>query len=203
MFAAGDADADPQQGWDKGACRQLRHQRPFQRRAHGRRRTGRAGGAKDRLRLGPGGNDPDASAERLRGFLAGLEQAGVVAMAAYDGDHTYDAGRRAAREFCTARTRPDGVFCGNDLMAMGFKDTAEEEFGLTAPSNYQLVGYDNIETAGYRPYRLSTVAQDMAAVIAAAVRGINELVEKPEKSIRVTVPVEFIARTTTTERVPE
>lgn len=152
---------------------------------------------------GHGGNDPDASAERLRGFLAGLEQAGAVAIAAHDGDHTYESGRQAAREFFTARTGPDGVFCGNDLMAMGFKDTAEEEFRLTAPSDFQLIGYDNIETAGYRPYRLSTVAQDMAAVIAAAVRGINELVEKPDKSIRVTVPVEFIARNTTAERGPK
>lgn len=146
---------------------------------------------------GQGGNDPDASEERLRGFLAGLERAGAVAIAAYDGDHSYEAGRRAAREFFASLSRPDGIFCGNDLMAMGFKDTAEEEFNFTAPRDYQLIGYDNVETASYRPYRLSTVAQDMGAVIAAAVRGINSLVEDPEKSIRVTVPVEFIARSTT------
>lgn len=149
---------------------------------------------------GQGGNDPDASEERLRGFLAGLEQAGAVAMAAYDGDHSYDAGNRAARQFFSGRSRPDGIFCGNDLMAMGFKDTAAEEFNLTAPQNYQLIGYDNVDTASYLPYRLSTVAQDMNAVISAAVRGINALVENSEKSIRVTVPVEFIARSTTSEK---
>lgn len=149
---------------------------------------------------GQGGNDPGASEERLRGFLAGLEQAETIAMAAYDGDHSYESGCRAARNFFSARNCPDGVFCGNDLMALGFKDTAEEEFGLLAPNDYQLIGYDNVETAGYRPYRLSTVAQDMSAVISSAVRGINSLVEDSERSIRVTVPVEFIARSTTSRK---
>lgn len=142
-------------------------------------------------------NDPDASEERMRGFLAGLEQNGVAACAAFEGDHSYDAGRRAARDFFTSRTPPDGVFCGNDLMAMGFKDAAREIFDFSPPVDFQLIGYDDIEMASYAPYRLSTIAQNLEAIIQAAVRGINELVEKPEKSIRVTVPVNFIERGTT------
>ena len=110
-------------------------------------------------------NDPDASEERMRGFLAGLERVGMVACAAHEGDHSYDSGVRAAREFFAASTRPDGVFCGNDMMAMGFMDVARETFGLIPPDDYQLVGYDNIEMANWAPYRLSTIAQNMEAVI--------------------------------------
>ncbi|QKV20041.1 LacI family DNA-binding transcriptional regulator [Oricola thermophila] len=144
-------------------------------------------------------NDPDASEERMRGFLAGLERVGMVACAAHEGDHSYDSGVRAAREFFAASTRPDGVFCGNDMMAMGFMDVARETFGLIPPDDYQLVGYDNIEMANWAPYRLSTIAQNMEAVIAATVRGVRQLVEKPDHSIRVVVPVKFIARNTTRE----
>lgn len=142
-------------------------------------------------------NDPDASEERMRGFLTGLERAGMVACAAHEGDHSYDSGVRAACEFFGASARPDGVFCSNDLMAMGFMDAARERFGLTAPDDYQIVGYDDVEMARWAAYRLSTIAQDMGAVITATVKGVRQLVEKPDHSIRVVVPVDFVARNTT------
>lgn len=139
----------------------------------------------------------DPSEARIQGFLAGLEQAGTKADFAFEGDHSYESGAQAVRQFFAAPNPPDGVFCGNDMMAMGFKDTAREAFGKTAPQDYQLIGYDNIEMANWVAYRLSTVAQNMDAVIDATVQGIRQLLEKPDKSVRVTLPVDLIERSTT------
>lgn len=141
----------------------------------------------------------DASAERVSGFLAGLDAAGRVAAFAFEGDHSYASGVRAAQEFFTAAAPPDGVFCGNDLMAMGFKDTAREQFGREAPRDYQLIGYDDIEMASWAPYRLSTVAQNMDAVIKATVRAIQRLMQDPERSVHTTLPVELVERSTTSK----
>lgn len=144
----------------------------------------------------PANADPGEA--RTQGFLAGLERAGTVAAFAFEGDHTYESGARAAREFFASPAPPDGVFCGNDMMAMGFKDTAREIFGKTVPQDYQLIGYDNIEMANWGAYRLSTVAQNMDAVIDATVKGIRQLLENPDRSVRVTLPVSLIERSTTT-----
>nr|WP_281004455.1 substrate-binding domain-containing protein [Notoacmeibacter marinus] len=142
-------------------------------------------------------NDPDASEERMRGFLAGLEQAGKAACAAYEGDHSYESGVRAAHSVFMGRTVPDGIFCSNDMMAMGFMDAARDTFGLAAASDYQLVGYDDIDMASWAPYQLSTVAQDMEAVITATVNGVQCLLDTPDQPVRVVVPVNFVARKTT------
>lgn len=141
--------------------------------------------------------NPDPSEARIQGFLAGLEQAGTVAAFAYEGDHSYESGARAAREFFAVADPPDGIFCGNDMMAMGFKDAARVAFGKNAPRDYQLIGYDDIEMANWAAYRLSTVAQNMDAVIGASVQGIRELVENPDKPVRITLSVNLIHRSTT------
>ena len=143
----------------------------------------------------------DASAERIRGFLAGLDAAGATAAFAHEGNHTYESGTRAAREFFNASAPPDGVFCSNDLMAMGYMDTARHEFGRTAPEDFQLIGYDDIEMASWAPYRLSTVAQNMDLMIEASVRGIRQLLENPDRSVRVTLPVDMVERVTTNRRM--
>ena len=139
----------------------------------------------------------DPSEERIQGFLAGLDEAGSVAVLAYEGDHSYESGARAATEFFRSCNPPDGVFCGNDMMAMGFKDTARESYGLNTPQDYQLIGYDDIEMANWSPYRLSTVAQNMDAVIEATVQGIRQLLVDPDTPVRVTLSVDLIERSTT------
>ncbi|MGQ7848739.1 LacI family DNA-binding transcriptional regulator [Granulosicoccus sp. 3-233] len=144
----------------------------------------------------------DPSEARIEGFLAGLDEAGSVAVAAYEGDHSYESGVKAADKFFGAPNPPDGVFCGNDMMAMGFKDTARETYGMNAPQDYQLIGYDNIEMANWTAYRLSTVAQNMDAVLEATVQGIRQLLQDPETPVRVTLPVDLIERSTTSGNEP-
>lgn len=143
----------------------------------------------------------DPGEARIQGFLVGLEQAGTVVSFAFEGDHSYESGATAAHEFFAASVPPDGIFCGNDMMAMGFKDTARDTFGKTAPDDYQLIGYDDIEMASWNAYRLSTVAQNMDAVIDATVCGIRNLLEKPDRPVRVTLPVDLIERSTTSRQI--
>lgn len=139
----------------------------------------------------------DPGEARIQGFLAGLEQAGIVASLTYKGNHGYESGAAAALEFFGVSAPPDGIFCSNDIMAMGLKDAARDTFGLNAPADYQLIGYDNIEMSGWGAYQLTTVAQNMDALIDATVLGIQNLLENPDKPVRIMLPVDLIERTTT------
>lgn len=139
----------------------------------------------------------DPGEARIQGFLAGLEQMGSAVNHTHEGDHSYESGAAAAREFFAFSTPPDGIFCSNDMMAMGLKDTAREIFGKVAPDDYQLIGYDNVEMSSWSAYQLSTVAQNMDAMIDATVQGIRSLLKNPNKPVRVTLPVDLIERSTT------
>lgn len=67
--------------------------------------------------------------------------------------------------------RPDAVFCVSDILAMGGMD-ALWEAGVAAPGDISVVGMDGIGPARQPPYRLTTVAQPLQAMVA---RGLDLL----------------------------
>jgi LacI family transcriptional regulator len=90
-------------------------------------------------------NDIPATPLRLRGYRAALKQAGV----AFDptlvsaGSPNAEGGYRAALHLLDRRDRPTGLFCFNDVMAMGAYRAAGE-LGLHVPRDVSVVGYDNM-----------------------------------------------------------
>ena len=75
--------------------------------------------------------------------------------------------RRASRPAasCSAGpTRPDAAFCVTDLLACGFMDAARFEFGLAVPADLCVVGFDDIEQAGWASYNLTTFRQPIDAI---------------------------------------
>ena len=73
------------------------------------------------------------------------------------------AGRQAADELVlmAPETRPTGVFCANDLVAIGLLQGLMAQ-GLSVPDDVAIVGYDNIDFAAAAAVPLSSVAQPRA-----------------------------------------
>jgi LacI family transcriptional regulator len=90
-------------------------------------------------------NDIPATRLRLRGYRAALKRAGVgVAPTVVGaGAPSADGGYRAAHHLLDRRDRPTGLFCFNDVMAMGAYRAAAD-VGLRIPRDLSLVGYDNM-----------------------------------------------------------
>lgn len=65
--------------------------------------------------------------------------------------------------------RPDGIFAGNDLLALGLLHGLIGA-GITIPDELSLVGYDDIEFADFAIVPLTTIRHPSAALGAAAVR---------------------------------
>jgi LacI family transcriptional regulator len=72
------------------------------------------------------------------------------------GDWTRSGGRRAMHQLMALPKRPDAVFCGNDLTAIGAMD-AVHELQLTIPDDVALVGFDDVEAASIVSPALTTV----------------------------------------------
>lgn len=101
-------------------------------------------------------------------FLAAASNAGGTCRLVHPGAASYETGAAAARELLAGHDRPDGLFGVTDLVACGFIDVARHEFGLRIPEDICIIGFDNIEQAGWVGYQLTTFAQpltDMANAI--------------------------------------
>ena len=118
--------------------------------------------------------------EKRAGYEAALLEAGLepedrlVAHAAF----TVGGGREAAHRLLTARPRPTGVICSNDLIAIGVLQEAAA-LGLRVPEELSIVGFDGVAAAWTQPH-LTTVEQPIDKIAETALDALRGLIEQPD-----------------------
>ncbi|HEX2780754.1 MAG TPA: substrate-binding domain-containing protein, partial [Gemmatimonadaceae bacterium] len=144
---------------------------------------------------GPKGNADGE--ERLRGYRAALESAGVVAdrTLELEGDFQEYSGYRAAKTLLAMTPRPDALFAGNDSMAIGAIGGLRET-GARVPEDVAVVGFDDIPIARYVHPPLTTVRVDIAQLGARAVATLLHAVGHKNEHARVreTFATELVVR---------
>jgi LacI family transcriptional regulator len=173
-----------------------------------------------------GGKSTSPSIDRSRGFHASMASAGVsipegfVVML----DHFEESGDRAGYQAMQALlqrpARPDGVFCYNDLAAVGAMQAAMDA-GLRVPQDIALVGCGNLR---YSPYfkvpltsidqatdRMGEIAGEIAVRMAmgprpefrpaarAASRTETRAPSRPEPEIKLLLPTLVVRQSTMVE----
>jgi DNA-binding LacI/PurR family transcriptional regulator len=96
---------------------------------------------------------------RTKGFQAAAAEAGLKVTVTATGPTSYASGFEAGRVLLSGSDRPQAAFCVTDLLACGFMDAARFEFGLSVPQEICVIGFDNIEQAGWASYNLTTFKQ--------------------------------------------
>lgn len=143
------------------------------------------------------GGPPDsvASQDRLRGFQEAMSSAGAhVVSAVYAGDYAYGCGRDAANAILDQNPDAEGVFCGDDIIALGVLDACRDR-GISVPQDLSVVGFDNMDMAAWSPYRLTTVEQPVVQMVDAAIAQITMHLEDPAKALYSQVfPCELVVR---------
>lgn len=102
--------------------------------------------------------------ERERAFVAAAGEHGLDVEVTRAGPTGYAAGYEAGRILLSGSVRPDAAFCVTDLLACGFMDAARESFGLSVPEDLCVVGFDDIDQAGWAAYDLTTFRQPVEAI---------------------------------------
>lgn len=92
----------------------------------------------------------DTGANRVSGFLRALAESrrSIDPDLMVQGDWTRHGGYLAMQRLLARprRRRPDGVFCANDLTAIGAIDAAHEK-GLSVPEDVAVAGFDDVDAA--------------------------------------------------------
>ncbi len=127
---------------------------------------------------------------REQAFLAAAQAAGMSVRVVHSQLSNYPSGAEIARKILSEDERPDGVFCVTDLIACGFMDVARHEFGMAIPDEMSIIGFDDIEQAGWAAYQLTTFRQPIETIAAHVVTEID----RPHNPT-VTEPVRFDVET--------
>jgi DNA-binding LacI/PurR family transcriptional regulator len=143
--------------------------------------------------------DSHAGNERWRGYRGRLEALGFRDIRQMEGDFTYPGGARAALALHAGGGLPQGLFCGNDLTAMGALDAIRHALGRRVPEDHMLAGFDDIPQAAWTAYDLTTILQDGKAMVAAAAEILQARMIEPGKAISIEriVPGRLVERATT------
>lgn len=130
-----------------------------------------------------GGPDKNYEAqERLRGYRTALAELlpGEPELV-LPGDFTEESGWRAGSEIASLATRPEAVFCGNDMMAIGCL-AALAEAGVRVPHDIALAGFDDIPISRYVTPPLTTVRVRIAELGSLAMDRLASAIENPGRS---------------------
>lgn len=120
--------------------------------------------------------------ERLRGYRSALAELLPKARElVFAGDFNEESGWRAGSEIATMAERPQAVFAGNDMMAIGCL-AALADAGLRVPQDVALAGFDDIPIARYVSPPLTTVRVRIAELGSLALDRLASAIENPGRS---------------------
>jgi DNA-binding LacI/PurR family transcriptional regulator len=137
----------------------------------------------------------DSSAHRREGFQAAMGAAGVPVPPEWmmRRPHGRDAARVAAAELLAQDTRPTAVFATSDVQAIGVLEAAQAA-GVPVPEQLSVIGFDNVEAAGYTG--LTTVAQPLEEIGSLGADLLLRAVSGEAVSSR-RMPLEIVQRSST------
>ncbi|GGE44279.1 LacI family DNA-binding transcriptional regulator [Actibacterium pelagium] len=96
--------------------------------------------------------------DREAGFVHKLAEEGVDLHARGVGNFKMEQAAEATRTMF-AQDPPEAVFVANDHMAFAVMDVLRSELGLKVPEDVSVVSYDDVPTAAWPAYNLTTVRQ--------------------------------------------
>lgn len=150
-----------------------------------------------------GSPDLSPAAERFRGFRMALrdhdielQDEFVLSSPAVE-DSGDDAGYEMMQRLLKRRSRPNGVFCHNDVVAIGAMK-ATLDAGLSIPKDIAFVGFDNVRYSKYLQIPLTSVDQSTTQLgVAAAQLALDLIAKKVDKPKTILLAPSLVVRQST------
>lgn len=126
-----------------------------------------------------GTENTSTNQDRQHGYLDQLRQHDIRDVQLVQGNYSYETSYLATQALLTKVSRPDAIFCANDMMAFGCIDAAREA-GLSIPDDLSIVGFDDIPMAAWNAYQLTTMSQEVDTMIARTIDLMEQHITHPE-----------------------
>jgi DNA-binding LacI/PurR family transcriptional regulator len=110
---------------------------------------------------------------RRNGFLHQLADRGVTPAFVAEGAFSHEWGYQAAALLKRERPDVDGVFCGDDAIALGVIDGYRDDPDAASKKMPGIVGFDDIPSASWSPYMLTTFRNPLEKMVEAALNMLD------------------------------
>lgn len=147
--------------------------------------------------MGP--RDTPSTLERLEGYQAALNDAGIKIdeQLVIRGDYGLDSGIGAMEQLLKLRLRPTAVFCFSDDMAIGAMSVLQEN-GFRIPQDISIMGFDDIRYARLMTPALTTIHQPLEEIGKACIELLLEQLDgKSEPGRYIELPFKLMVRQST------
>jgi len=118
-----------------------------------------------------------ASARRRAGVVEALEAAGLDLIAEAQGGYTVDGGYQAAQDMLQS-AQIDALHCANDASAIGALAAARAA-GIAVPDALSVIGFDDIEMAGWPLVNLTTLRNPISRTVDQIIRLLERRLADP------------------------
>ena len=144
-----------------------------------------------------GPDDTSTARDREAGFRAALDDAGVVLPRnlLFRRDYDEASGRLGLQAMVDTGRPPTAIFCANDFIAIGVLNQAIES-GISVPGDIAVVGFDDIDMAGWPAFQLTTVSNPLMAMARRAATLLIDLIEHRSDVQHEVFPTELVLRRT-------
>ncbi|TQV75704.1 LacI family DNA-binding transcriptional regulator [Denitrobaculum tricleocarpae] len=123
--------------------------------------------------------------ERRQGLEDALKDAGRdLSVAVKIRQSEEMTGFEVAMELLSRSDRPDGVFCINDMAAIGILQAAAA-LGLSVPEDVAVIGFDNTELASWPNFRLTTIDYPVGKIVDAIIEMLETRLAQPDLPARI------------------
>ncbi|GGB28897.1 LacI family transcriptional regulator [Allosediminivita pacifica] len=175
--------------------------------AGGARRVGQflIAGGHERIAYIAGWEGASTQRDREAGFRAALAEGGRTLFARACGNFEREPTAGAVRELFAGQEgdRPDAVFVAGDQMALFAMDVLRFELGLSVPGDVSVVGFDDVPSASWLSYQLTTVRQQAALMVERTVAALLSAIETPQAANPTHEAIEAPLILRASARVPE
>ncbi len=139
----------------------------------------------------------DRARERANGFFETLREHGIAfePNCLIEQPYGFAGGRNGWSRLMQLPNRPTGIFCGNDVLAMGCMFEAQKH-GMTLPQDLSIVGCDNLPIVSHLPPGLTTVQLPTHELGIQCANSLLEWIEKNNRPANIRLDIELIVRGT-------
>lgn len=139
-----------------------------------------------------------SNSARMSGYLQILAEHGLTfdPSLVFEHDGTLGGGREAAQALLCSDPLPTGVFCFNDMTAIGLLNALQRR-GVRVPEQVSVVGFDDIEFAAHCFPALTTVRQPTDEMGRCLVELLQTLIEGREDVEPKMLSADLVIRGTT------
>lgn len=132
--------------------------------------------------------------DRYQGYLKALRSRQIPFRSelVFEGDFTEQSGYVAMQKLLASK--PDGVFCASDMMAIGAM-RAIREADLRIPEDISVIGYDDLQISAREEPPLASLRQPVHRMGSLAAETLVDIIRHPsEKTKHILLPTELVIR---------